>query len=78
MTVKRISFNDNVRADVGSTSVWRSGTNGDIEVKVGESALIIYGGTSADAKVTSLSRLKDLGRAIEELIHEVDMRGDRT
>lgn len=81
MTVRRIIFNDNIKAEVNKSIAFWNGATGEIMLTViGESgtttSLMIYAGPSA-TRAIARDKLADLHRAIGELLAELN-RGERS
>jgi len=84
MTVTRITYADNIRADVGDTYAWRSGSNGEVSLHVvgdsgrGAEMRLYTGDGSPERRARALKNLTDLYTAIGELLAELHKRGERT
>jgi hypothetical protein len=82
--VTRITYSDNIRADVGDTYVWRSGNNGEVSLHVsgdsgrGAEMRLYTGDGSVERRDRALKNLTDLHTAIGELLAELHKRGERT
>jgi len=84
MTIKRITFNDNIRSEVGKSVAFLNGSTGEVSLTVyGETGTVfsftIYTNREdAVSRSRVLDQLRDLYTAIGELLVEVNARGDRT
>jgi hypothetical protein len=83
MSVKRITFADNIRAEVGKSSVFLNGHTGEVSFHVTNSqgstaSMTVYTKfQDAASRAEALVRVRDMYTAIGELLAEIDARGLR-
>jgi len=79
VTIKRITFNDNIKSEIGRAYVYLNGASGEITIHVGKGELRIFTQwDSIESRVAALDALRDLHLAISELTSELNRQGVRT